>query len=135
MGWADFGRALYLNYSNAAGMLAETKLALRQEGSADRQVALQEQMHKDQRAYNEAKLVLDEWIETREQIRRDEELRYKQEFFEWQKGETARADEKRSTGRQERGAGRTRASTERTEGKGRRGGTETGTDTTGQRAA
>ena len=31
MGWADFGRALYLNYSTAAGMLAETKLALRKE--------------------------------------------------------------------------------------------------------
>lgn len=95
MGWADFGRALYLNYSNAAGMLAETKLALRKEESADRQVALQEQMHKDQRAYDQAKLVLNEWVEAREQIRRDEELQYKQEFFEWQKGETARADEKR----------------------------------------
>ena len=95
MGWADFGRALYLNYSTAAGMLAETKLALRKEESGDRQVALQEQMHKDQTAYNKAKLVLDEWVETREQIKRDEELQYKQEFFEWQKGETARADEKR----------------------------------------
>ena len=95
MGWADFGKALYLNYSNAAGMLAETKLALRTEESADRQVALQEQVHKAQMVYNKAKLALDEWIETREQIRRDEELRYKQEFFEWQKGETARADEKR----------------------------------------
>lgn len=95
MGWADFGRALYLNYSTAAGMLAETKLALRKEESADRQVALQEQMHKDQTAYNKAKLVLDEWVESREQIKRDEELQYKQEFFEWQKGETARADEKR----------------------------------------
>ena len=95
MGWADFGKALYLNYSNAAGMLAETKLALRQEESADRQVALQEQVHKAQMVYNKAKVVLDEWIETREQIKRDGELRYKQEFFEWQKGETARVDEKR----------------------------------------
>ena len=95
MGWADFGRALYLNYSNAAGMLAETKLALRKEGSADRQVALQEQVHKNQMAYDKAKRVLDEWVETREQIKRDGEVRYKQEFFEWQKGETARADEKR----------------------------------------
>ena len=95
MGWADFGRALYLNYTNAAGMLAETKLALRKEESADRQVALQEQTQKAQTAYDKAKLVLDEWVETREQIRRDEELRYKQEFFEWQKGETAQADEKR----------------------------------------
>ena len=95
MGWADFGKALYLNYSTAAGMLAETKLALRKEESGDRQVALQEQMHKDQMAYNNAKLVLDEWVESREQIKRDEELQYKQEFFEWQKGETARADGKR----------------------------------------
>ena len=95
MGWADFGGALYLNYSNAAGMLAELKLALRREERADRQVAIQEQMQKAQTAYNKAKVVLDEWVESREQVKRDEELRYKQEFFEWQKGEMARADEKR----------------------------------------
>lgn len=95
MGWADFGKALYLYYSNAAGMLAETKLALRKEESADRQVALQEQMQKDQMAYDKAKLVLNEWVESREQIKRDEELQYKEEFFEWQKGETVRAEEKR----------------------------------------
>lgn len=91
MGWADFGRALYMNASSAAGQLATTKLALRQEERADRQVALQEQAHRDTVAYQRAKMVMDQWLEQRQQVRAAKEMEYKQSALEWQMGSHERA--------------------------------------------
>ena len=95
MGWADFGHALYLNFSSAAGRLAQTKLLLHQEERADRQIALQEQAQKDTVAYQKANLVLKEWLDTREQMRFEQEQQYKQELFDWEMGETERQNEAR----------------------------------------
>ena len=102
MGWLDFGQALYLNASTAAGTLAETKLALREEvraerreDRADRTLALQEESQKATVAYQKAKLAFDEWATTQDQVLKEEELAYKNELFEWQKGEQDRLDSKR----------------------------------------
>ena len=94
MGWADFGQALFQNASTAAGTLAEVKLALRQEERADRQLALQEQSHKATVEYQKAKMAFDEWATTQEHAFREEDLQYKTEMLEWQKGEQTRKETK-----------------------------------------
>ena len=102
MSWANFGQQLFLNASHAAGTLAEFKLELRAADQEDRQIALQEGMHKAQVAYRDAKIAFDKWATTQEHAIREEEMQYKQELLEWQRGTTQRKTDAAQADRQRR---------------------------------